>query len=156
MRLQAGRLEFPATQNASSDPNTLDDYEEGTWTPAFTGVGGSDPTVTYGGRWASYTKIGNRVIYEIVVYTTAASGGSGTLAITLPFATSNGSNNYHIALVGYADLLSSVVKTGYTDPGRADMFFTPYNANSGNLPVSALTNGGNGYLMMQGQYLCTV
>ena len=26
---------FPATQNASSDVNTLDDYEEGTWTPAF-------------------------------------------------------------------------------------------------------------------------
>tara|TARA_B100000029_G_C17552044_1_gene950439 strand:+ start:471 stop:977 length:507 start_codon:yes stop_codon:yes gene_type:complete len=26
---------FPATQSASSDVNTLDDYEEGTWTPAF-------------------------------------------------------------------------------------------------------------------------
>jgi hypothetical protein len=26
-------ISFPATQSASSDANTLDDYEEGTWTP---------------------------------------------------------------------------------------------------------------------------
>src|ERR1035437_2045665 len=30
----AGQIKFPASQNASSDANTLDDYEEGTWTPA--------------------------------------------------------------------------------------------------------------------------
>ena len=33
-RLSQG-LPFPATQVASSDPNTLDDYEEGTWTPVI-------------------------------------------------------------------------------------------------------------------------
>jgi hypothetical protein len=27
-------ISFPATQSASSDANTLDDYEEGTWTPS--------------------------------------------------------------------------------------------------------------------------
>jgi len=46
-------ITFPATQNASSNANTLDDYEEGTWTPA----GGSlTNNVT-----AKYTKIGNFV-----------------------------------------------------------------------------------------------
>jgi hypothetical protein len=34
-------ITFPAAQSASSDANTLDDYEEGTWTP---NVGG---TATY-------------------------------------------------------------------------------------------------------------
>jgi hypothetical protein len=29
-------ITFPATQVASADANTLDDYEEGTWTPQFT------------------------------------------------------------------------------------------------------------------------
>jgi hypothetical protein len=31
--LTGGGLKFPPTQVASADPNTLDDYEEGTWTP---------------------------------------------------------------------------------------------------------------------------
>ena len=30
-------IAFPATQSASSDANTLDDYEEGTWTPTYSG-----------------------------------------------------------------------------------------------------------------------
>jgi hypothetical protein len=149
-------ITFPATQSASSNANTLDDYEEGTWTPVFTGVGGTNPTVTYGGQSGTYTKIGNRVIWELTVYTSAATGGSGALAISLPLATSNGSNHYHIALVAYCDLLSSVSRSGYTDPGRTDMFFMPFDAANGNLSVSSLTNAGTGYLMMQGQYLCTV
>src|SRR5262245_1079228 len=31
-----GQLPFPALQNSSADANTLDDYEEGTWTPTIT------------------------------------------------------------------------------------------------------------------------
>jgi hypothetical protein len=46
-------ITFPATQSASSDANTLDDYEEGTWTPVVGGV-----TLTGAGR---YTKIGRLV-----------------------------------------------------------------------------------------------
>jgi len=30
-------ITFPATQSASTDANTLDDYEEGTWTPVVVG-----------------------------------------------------------------------------------------------------------------------
>jgi hypothetical protein len=146
-------ITFPASQSDSSDANTLDDYEEGTWTPVFTGVSGTNPTVTYTSQVGTYTKIGNRVIYEISVITSAATGGSGVLAISLPFATSGSSNNFHISLIGYGDLLSVVARTGYTDPGRSDMFFVAYDSTGGNLPVSALTNDGSGYLMMQGQYL---
>jgi hypothetical protein len=39
----AGQIKFPATQNASAGANTLDDYEEGTWTPS---VGGTLPTLS--------------------------------------------------------------------------------------------------------------
>jgi hypothetical protein len=46
-------ITFPATQSASSNVNTLDDYEEGTWTPVVGGV-----TLTGAGR---YTKIGRLV-----------------------------------------------------------------------------------------------
>jgi hypothetical protein len=51
----SGQIQFPATQNASTNANTLDDYEEGTWTPS---VGG---TATYTYQNGVYTKIGNMV-----------------------------------------------------------------------------------------------
>ena len=78
-------ITFPATQSASTDANTLDDYEEGTWTPA---IGGSstDPTVTYSYRSGVYNKIGNMVYVQFGIKISAISGGSGELRITgLPF-----------------------------------------------------------------------
>jgi len=79
-------VSFPATQSASTDANTLDDYEEGTWTPSIDsqtpGVGRST-TVTY----AKYTKIGNIVSVSCQVeLTTLGTGGSGRFVINgLPF-----------------------------------------------------------------------
>lgn len=148
-----GQIAFPANQNASADANTLDDYEEGTWTPVWLGVGGTNPTVTYTGQWGSYTKIGNRVFWEVVIVTSAASGGSGTLAFSLPFQTSGGGNNWHSCVVAYSTSLTTVTKTGYTDPSRTDMFLSNAAAGGGNHAVSVLTGAGNGYLMAQGHYL---
>jgi len=48
-------ITFPAAQSASTDANTLDDYEEGTWTP---NVGG---TATYTLQNGSYIKVGRLV-----------------------------------------------------------------------------------------------
>jgi hypothetical protein len=67
----AGQIKFPAGQNASSDANTLDDYEEGTFTPTATGVTVNSGTPVYSG---AYTKIG-----RIVYITIAQSGGDITL-----------------------------------------------------------------------------
>jgi hypothetical protein len=50
-------IAFPATQSASSDANTLDDYEEGTWTPAVAGSTGG----TFAALSGKYTKIGRIV-----------------------------------------------------------------------------------------------
>jgi hypothetical protein len=87
-------ITFPATQSASSDANTLDDYEEGTWTPTVEGTG-SNPTVTYGSaRAGTYVKIGKTVYVTFVINTSAQTGGSGNLLIGgLPF-TATGSVSY--------------------------------------------------------------
>jgi hypothetical protein len=64
---------FPATQSASTDVNTLDDYEEGTWTPTQ----GSGLTVV--GTFSSsgtYTKIGRQVTL------TGILDGSSSIAAT--------------------------------------------------------------------------
>jgi len=79
-------LKFPATQVTSADANTLDDYEEGTWTPAISTGSGS---VTLSAASGTYTKIG-RMVTVTGYLAVSASTGSGFLRITgLPFTCSN-------------------------------------------------------------------
>ena len=91
--LPVGQIKFPATQNPSSDANTLDDYEEGTWTPTFGGA--TDPTgVTYDGRSGSYTKVGRLVTVHFIMGFTTYTGGSGALQVRgLPFTCSGETSN---------------------------------------------------------------
>jgi hypothetical protein len=85
-------ITFPATQSASSDANTLDDYEEGAWTPAVTFGGNSvGQTGTFTGF---YTKTGNQVFATATINLTAKGSSTGTVGIGgLPF-TSNSNSNY--------------------------------------------------------------
>ena len=88
-------LKFPATQVASSDANTLDDYEEGTFTPAYARASGS-ATWTYAtdGQVGHYTKIGRVVHFQIALLVASVSS-SDTNAVTisgLPFTSKNATN----------------------------------------------------------------
>jgi len=96
-------ITFPATQSASTDANTLDDYEEGTWTPTFEG-GTTNPTLTYAAQVARYTKIGNVVtVNGRIRVGTISSAGSGTCFIAgLPFATASTTNLQNAGCIGTA------------------------------------------------------
>jgi hypothetical protein len=83
-------IAFPATQSASSDANTLDDYEEGTFTPAIYGTSTAG-TGTYSRQTGTYTKIGNRVYFSIYIIWSAHTGTGDMNINGLPF-TSNSSN----------------------------------------------------------------
>jgi hypothetical protein len=88
--MDQGQIKFPATQNATSDANTLDDYEEGTFTPAIT-FGGAAVGVTYGTQSGNYTKIGNLVRFSLRVTLTNKGSSAGSLSVTgLPFAEGSG------------------------------------------------------------------
>ncbi|NBU34901.1 hypothetical protein EBS40_09850 [bacterium] len=81
-------ITFPATQSASTDANTLDDYEEGDWTPTLYG-GSSTGTSTYTSQLGSYTKIGRIVTVSFDVAVSAMTG-TGNLRIGgLPFSVPN-------------------------------------------------------------------
>ena len=88
LTLTGGQIKFPATQNASTDANTLDDYEEGTWTPA---VGG---TATYNYQYGWYVKVGKSVTIGFYIYVNVFGSGGSTDSISgLPFISiSNGIN----------------------------------------------------------------
>ena len=88
-------ITFPATQSASSDANTLDDYEEGTFTPTIFG-GTTAGSTTYTNQSGAYTKVG-RVVYFIVDVNWSAQTGTGALYMGgLPFTanSTNGNLNY--------------------------------------------------------------
>ena len=89
-------LTFPATQNASSNANTLDDYEEGTFVPTIT-FGGASVGVTYNTTFtgATYTKIGNRVCVSGYILLTNKGSSSGDASIgNLPFQSETGTTKY--------------------------------------------------------------
>jgi hypothetical protein len=81
---------FPATASLSTDPNTLDDYEEGTWTPTFVPQTGSFTTVNYGWQRGTYRIVGDMVFISVYMTSTTDSdftGGSGRVEIAgLPFS----------------------------------------------------------------------
>jgi len=86
-------ITFPATQVASADANTLDDYEEGTWTGTLGGTT-SESGQTYISRTGSYVKIGKQVTIQNYIEF-SGGGGVGTVVGNavlkgLPFPISGG------------------------------------------------------------------
>jgi len=78
-------ISFPATQSACADANTLDDYEEGTWTPSD----GSGAGLTFAQNQGRYTKIGREVTcYMAVAYPSTANGNNAQIN-GLPFTSAN-------------------------------------------------------------------
>lgn len=77
-------IAFPSAQSASTDANTLDDYEEGTWTPTYVGTTGGTPTVAT--TYARYTKVGRLVTASFQITITNVSTATGYFAFSLPFA----------------------------------------------------------------------
>jgi hypothetical protein len=107
-------ITFPATQSASTNVNTLDDYEEGTWTPqagsesgAFTQTGTFSGKYVKIGRWvwcgfdcqlASRTSTGSIAFLYGLPFSVAnngdLSGGTGSPSITF----NSGTNFYQIGM----------------------------------------------------------
>lgn len=74
-------ITFPATQSASSNANTLDDYEEGTWSPMMAAGAGSVSLAT-----GYYVKVGQIVYCTFDSFGVSTSGLSGNVSIQgLPF-----------------------------------------------------------------------
>lgn len=81
--LPYGQIKFPAAQNASSDPNTLDDYEEGTYTCSL-GSPNNCSGLVFGS--CAYTKVGRIVVMSLTgSFTITSANTATTFTFTLPF-----------------------------------------------------------------------
>ena len=110
---------FPATQSASSDANTLDDYEEGTFTATMSTTSSGSVTIDTSFRTGWYTKIGRQVSILGHFKVSSVSSPSGELYINgLPFIALSATSNYSGVTI-FADGLTATATTqmmGYIAP----------------------------------------
>ena len=119
--LSAGQLKFPASQNASTNANTLDDYEEGTFTPTAN-------VITYdAGTTARYVKIG-RMVHVQAFLDFPATGDTGQAKITnMPFTS----------------VTSAVLAVGFVGGQVTNAAGCRVESNSTELTLRAAAGGAN-------------
>ena len=103
LQLTSG-ITFPATAVAATDVNTLDDYEEGTWTPS---VGG---TATYTYQTGKYVKIGSYVFATAIIQVNTLGTGSSQFIAGLPFTPAG----FIGSIVGFSGKFASLAVNVYS------------------------------------------
>lgn len=117
-------ITFPTIQSASTNANTLDDYEEGTWTP----IDASGASLTFSSVAGKYTKIGNLVVASMTVtFPVTASGAFNTIGgypFTIPAGLENaqGSPGYSqvAAATKYIGLPNTTTGTAVDNLGASN------------------------------------
>jgi len=128
-------IAFPATAVAVADVNTLDDYEEGTWTP--TDESGASLSLTVVADGCRYVKIGKMVFLTVdILFPSTASGATITIG-SMPFTCVNTTNNVAVNLItqnASGSVLVSLVNNNTTN-------FSVGLATNGTLQVNSLFSG---------------
>ena len=129
-------ITFPASQSASSDANTLDDYEEGNWTPALQ-INNSTTGITFSTQVGRYTKVGRQVTitFGIALSNKGASVGEVDV-ISLPF-TSIDPGGYGDAAVsiGFIDVTNLAASPVVGLVARGSTKISIRKISSGGAPV---------------------
>lgn len=137
-----GQVKFPATQNASSDANTLDDYEEGTWTP----VDGSGAGLTFTiSNTATYRKVGSLVFVVLYINYPTTSNTNPARISGLPFT----ANSTYCYLSGRCGALTAGTMRLQINSGEATI--VPYSGET--LPTNAQLSSA--YLIFSGCYIAS-
>jgi len=114
VRTSSGGINFSSNALAA---NTLDDYEEGTWTPSLHQGGVAGTTATTDRAVGAYTKVGNRVWLQFRILTTSLNsiptGGSVSIG-GLPFTASSVTDSHASGYVGFGQGLALTAGTTLT------------------------------------------
>jgi hypothetical protein len=136
--LSVNGITFPASQVASADANTLDDYEEGTWTPTIL-FGGSGTGITYAVQLGRYTKIGRIVSLQCNVVLSNKGSAAGDANISnLPFAGQAPSRPLQVGWVVAESGASSWTQATYGLVWNDARVYIRYNNGT---TLQAITNG---------------
>ncbi len=151
-------ITFPSTASLSSDANTLDDYEEGSFTPIVLGsVTAGTFTYNTGNTLGRYVKVGSLVNFQLAVQTTAGSSATGNVLVGgLPFTVRNLTNYYPSAAVGFFAYATS----GWAQYDQSALLGTNtttinlyYAGATGSVASDASALNGASLLYVSGSYL---
>ena len=129
--------------------NTLDDYEEGVFTPLFSD--GTHTDAVHNIQSGVYTKIGNRVEFNIIIRITSLGSLSGAVRVNgLPFAPTGNS----AITVGYGTGLSVTAGTALTGYASTASYISllAWDGTSGISSLVTSEVSSNLYLMVSGTY----
>jgi hypothetical protein len=124
-----GQIAFPAVQNPSTDANTLDDYEEGLWTPTDVSGAGLTFTVIQQGQ---YVKVGQLVTATVGLLYPATASGAGNAISGLPFTNQPSQYGATVYYTDFGAALTGVVLASSTTVS----FFTMAGAQITNVALS--------------------
>jgi hypothetical protein len=148
-------VQFPATQSASADANTLDDYEEGTWTPVLT-FGNVAGVSSYGQQNGTYTKVGNTVTVRSYFAIGTKSAATGVARITgLPFTTKSGTAQYHTANIYMAAQSITGAPMCYIAPNDTVVELGQSNGSNGFASISNANFSNSGDFIFQATYIAS-
>ena len=143
--------------NSATAANLLDDYEEGTFTPAFQPSSGSFTSVSYSYQDGWYTKVGRLVTFQIAIAPTGSNHGSasGNLYLGgLPFTCLNeqSGNSSGSVDIGYSKYWNNNnAHFGSVSAGNTYISFQPASGFDG-WPISNLKTSGASWLYCGGSY----
>ena len=141
-------IDFSANSHAGGmTSETLDGYEEGTFTITV-GTSGNAPTISGTSSWTGqYTKIGNVVhVNGYISSVNVTAVGTGNTKISgLPFASAG---DYTAISITHNDLSAQACEGGYIAPNQTYFYPIQPHSTSG----SALTTGFK-FMMFAGTYL---
>ena len=130
---------FPATQVACTDVNTLDDYEEGTWTASLGG------TATYTANTGTYVKIGKFVFWTVDFWVNTIGTGSTNTISGLPFTVGTKSSG---TVSSFSNLSSNqITVVPFTNnSGTSIVFYGTTTAVAGNTTLAIFGNNTRMYI----------
>lgn len=156
INLSGGQIIFPATQVPSAGVNTLDDYEEGTFTPtlADTSLDGTGEMQTYTDQAGFYTKIGNRVLFNLYLHGNSIgtlSSSEPAYIMGLPFTSSPTDLSFASVYVGYTASLAITANqsvAGYVDNNQSYISLALWDDSGGitEMTVGEFSTGGLVYV----------
>ena len=147
-------IAFPATQSASSDANTLDDYEEGSWTPVIN-FGGAAGITTYSAQNGKYTKIGNLVTVTCYISISAKSAATGNASLVgLPFSTSTSASYQTSYIYMSANSITGAPMT-FMSPGATLVNLGQTNGSTGFVDLTNTNFSNGGDFIFQTSYLAS-
>jgi len=156
VKVMSGDLVFSAAGKgivlgvtSNADENTLDDYEEGTFSPTFLGSS-SNPTQSYAYQVGIYTKIGREVILHgrIGLSGSGITPGSGTLQLgNLPFTSLSTTHSHGSVVISFSgDFLTANTGApthGYVNYNAVTCDLYTYDNDAGNVASTTATNAAD-------------